>query len=114
MRTVNALTARWAAVSRDGAVFSAAGVWQERMPGGRLPYGEPGPGLSVEKLRCAGPTPPFLDVTTVTYDMTAGHSLLEPHRLLPLALHRHSRLALAAGRVTDPLPFPEYSWEDDQ
>ncbi|MEU0966873.1 hypothetical protein ABZ357_16160 [Streptomyces sp. NPDC005917] len=30
------------------------------------------------------------------------------------APHRHSRLALAAGRVTDPLPFPEYSWEDDE
>ncbi|MFF3918324.1 serpin family protein [Streptomyces sp. NPDC001852] len=26
-----------------------------------------------------------------------------------LALHRHSRLVLAAGWVTDPLPFPEYS-----
>ncbi|MFI5683825.1 serpin family protein [Streptomyces sp. NPDC051636] len=31
-----------------------------------------------------------------------------------LALHRHSRLVLAAGWVTDPLPFPEYSWDDDE
>jgi hypothetical protein len=39
-----------------------------------------------------------------------------------LALHRHSRLVLAAGWVTDPLPFPEYPdevdpsdpWKDDQ
>ena len=31
-----------------------------------------------------------------------------------LALHRHSRLVLAAGWVTDPLPFPEYPWEDDE
>ncbi|MGJ5753595.1 serpin (serine protease inhibitor) [Streptomyces puniciscabiei] len=39
-----------------------------------------------------------------------------------LALHRHSRLVLAAGWVTDPLPLPEYPdeldasdpWKDDQ
>jgi serine protease inhibitor len=158
------------------------------VPGGRLPYGEPGPGLSVEKLRCESPQPPRLDVTTVAYDMTASHDLLELHRLFGLttardasrghfpgisgfplaigsaeqatmakfgalgfeaaavtafgmvgagapperrhvatvinaafdrpfgflALHRHSRLVLAAGWVTDPLPFPTYSWEDDQ
>ncbi|MFF4312046.1 hypothetical protein [Streptomyces sp. NPDC001507] len=30
------------------------------------------------------------------------------------APHRHSRLVLAAGWVTDPLPFPEYPWEDDE
>jgi serine protease inhibitor len=28
-----------------------------------------------------------------------------------LALHRHTRLVLTAGWVTDPLPFPEYDWE---
>ncbi|MER5543226.1 serpin family protein [Streptomyces sp. NPDC002589] len=39
-----------------------------------------------------------------------------------LALHRHSRLVLAAGWVTDPLPFPQYpdgkhmnnAWENDE
>ncbi|MFI2201433.1 serpin family protein [Streptomyces sp. NPDC020192] len=39
-----------------------------------------------------------------------------------LALHRHSRLVLAAGWVTDPLPYPEYrddeyvndAWENDE
>ncbi|MEU9153709.1 hypothetical protein AB0D59_24935 [Streptomyces sp. NPDC048417] len=30
------------------------------------------------------------------------------------APHRHSRLARAADRARDPLPFPEHSWEDDQ
>nr|WP_308288996.1 serpin family protein [Streptomyces erythrochromogenes] len=31
-----------------------------------------------------------------------------------LALHRHTRLVLTAGWVTDPLPFPEYDWEDER
>ncbi|MFB6850179.1 serpin family protein [Streptomyces sp. NPDC056373] len=30
-----------------------------------------------------------------------------------LALHRHTRLVLTAGWVTDPLPSPEYDWEDE-
>ncbi|WP_234469898.1 serpin family protein, partial [Streptomyces sp. MBT62] len=150
------------------------------VPGDRLPYGDPGPGLRVERTRCTSPQPPTLDVTTVAYDMTAGHDLLRLHRLfglttardsthgqfsgispmplaidsaeqsttarfgalgfraaavtafgavaagLPdlryvtttvtarfdrpfafLALHRHSRLVLAAGWVTEPESFPE-------
>ncbi|MFJ9564347.1 serpin family protein [Streptomyces fuscichromogenes] len=158
------------------------------VPGDRLPYGAPGPGLVVEKVQCERPMPPRLDVTTAAYDMTASHDLLELHRLFGLttavdgtrghfpgvsdfplavgsaeqattarfgalgfeaaavtafgmvgagprparrhvtteiraafdrpfgflALHRHSRLVLAAGWVTDPLPFPEYPWEDDE
>ncbi|MFF7473916.1 hypothetical protein [Streptomyces sp. NPDC008092] len=41
--------------------------------------------------------------------------LLADHRPFGfLALHRHSRLVLAAGWVTDPLPLPEYPWEDDE
>ncbi|MEU0896593.1 hypothetical protein [Streptomyces massasporeus] len=31
-----------------------------------------------------------------------------------LALHRHTRLVLTAGWGTDPLPFPEYDWEDER
>ncbi|MFD5877586.1 serpin family protein [Streptomyces yangpuensis] len=31
-----------------------------------------------------------------------------------LALHRHTRLVLTAGWVTDPLPLPEYDWEDER
>ncbi|MFD8232915.1 serpin family protein [Streptomyces sp. NPDC059696] len=30
-----------------------------------------------------------------------------------LALHRHTRLVLTAGWVTDPLPYPEYDGEDE-
>ncbi|MFD4598919.1 serpin family protein [Streptomyces sp. NPDC058464] len=158
------------------------------VPGGLLPYGAPGPGLSVERVRCERPQPPRLDVTTVAYDLAAGHDLLALHRLFGLttardvrqghfpgisafplavgsaeqatmarfgslgfeaaavtafgavaagprperrhvttrigaafdrpfgflALHRHSRLVLAAGWVTDPPPFPEYPWEHDE
>lgn len=154
------------------------------VPGDRLPYGDPGPGLRVEKERCTSPQPPSLDVTTVAYDMGAQHDLLALHRLFGLttardatrghfpgisefplaigsaeqstmarfgargfraaavtafgavpggappdlryvtttitarfdrpfaflALHRHSRLVLAAGWVTEPELFPEQDW----
>ncbi|MFJ4277571.1 serpin family protein [Streptomyces massasporeus] len=156
------------------------------VPGPRLPYGNVGPGLLVEKVRCTRPAPPSLDVTTVAYDMNASHDLLKLHRLfglttardisrghfpgisdfplaigsaeqntmakfgalgfeaaavtafgavaggLPdlryvttrisatfdrpfgfLAVHRHTRLVLTAGWVTDPLPCPEHGWEDE-
>jgi serine protease inhibitor len=156
------------------------------VPGPLLPYGDVGPGLRVEKLRSTRPEPPWLEVTTVAYDMNARHDLLKLHRLfglttarhrsrghfpgisgfplaigsaeqntrakfgasgfeaaavtafsavaggLPdlryvttrisavfdrpfgfLALHRHTRLVLTAGWVTDPLPCPEYDWEDE-
>ncbi|GAA3823920.1 serpin family protein [Streptomyces chiangmaiensis] len=155
------------------------------VPGTRLPFGEVGPGLRVRRRRCETPQPPRLDVTTVAYDMTAHHDLLDRHRLFGLtaasdstrghfpgisgfplaigsagqsvtarfgalgfraaavtafgavpggamperrhvtttveavfdrpfgflAVHRTSRLVLAAGWVTDPLPFPEYEEE---
>ncbi|MFF7870846.1 serpin family protein [Streptomyces qaidamensis] len=154
------------------------------VPGPLLPYGNVGPGLLVERVRCTRPAPPSLEVTTVAYHMNASHDLLALHRLfglptaqdtsrghfpgisdfplaigsaeqntmakfgalgfeaaavtafgavaggLPdlrylttritaafdrpfgfLALHRHTRLVLTAGWVTDPLPFPEYGSE---
>ncbi|MGW4042548.1 serpin family protein [Streptomyces sp. NPDC004721] len=31
-----------------------------------------------------------------------------------LVLHRHTRLVLAAGWVTDPLPSPQYDWDDER
>ncbi|MEV3970349.1 serpin family protein [Streptomyces sp. NPDC050698] len=156
------------------------------VPGPRLPYGNVGPGLRVEKVRSTRPRPPSLVVTTAAYDMNASHDLLKQHRLfglttardasrghfpgisdsplaigsaaqntmakfgalgfeaaavtafdmvaggLPdlryvttrinaafdrpfgfLALHRHTRLVLAAGWVTDPLPFPEHDFDDE-
>ncbi|MEU3337994.1 serpin family protein [Streptomyces sp. NPDC006668] len=156
------------------------------VPGPRLPYGNVGPGLRVEKVRCTRPEPPSLDVTTVAYDMKASHDLLKLHRLFGLttardnsrghfpgvsafplaigsaeqntmarfgalgfeaasvtafgavagggppdlryvttsisaafdrpfgflALHRHTRLVLTAGWITDPLPYPRYDEED--
>jgi serine protease inhibitor len=157
------------------------------VPGPRLPYGNVGPGVRVEKVRRTRPEPPSLEVTTAAYHMNASHDLLKLHRLfglttardtsrghfpgisdfplaigsaeqnitaksgalgfeaaavtafgavaggLPdlryvttrisaafdrpfgfLALHRHTRLVLTAGWVTDPLPFPEYGWEDER
>ncbi|MFJ7295710.1 hypothetical protein [Streptomyces collinus] len=154
------------------------------VPGSRLPYGNVGPGLLVEKVRRTRRAPPSLEVATVAHHMNASHDLLALHRLfglttaqdtsrghlpgvgdfplaigsaeqnimakfgargfeadavtgfgavaggLPdlryvttriraafdrpfgfLALHRHTRLVLTAGWVTDPLLFPEYGWE---
>ncbi|MFG3722536.1 serpin family protein [Streptomyces massasporeus] len=156
------------------------------VPGPRLPYGNVGPGLLVEKVRCTRPQPPSLEVTTVAYHMNTSHDLLKLHRLfglttardisrghfpgisdfplaigsaeqntmakfgalgfeaaavtafgavaggLPdlryvttrisaafdrpfgfLAVHRHTRLVLTAGWVTDPLPCPEYGGDDE-
>lgn len=154
--------------------------------GPRLPHGDVGPGLRVEKVRCARPQPPSLEVTTAAYTMNASHDLLKLHRLFGLttardtgrghfpgisdfplaigsaeqntmatfgalgfeaaavtafaavaaggmpdlrhlttrisaafdrpfgflALHRHTRLVLTAGWVTDPMPFPEHG-EDE-
>lgn len=152
------------------------------LPGSRLPYGEVGPGLRVERKRSATPEPPTLEVTTPAFHVTADHDLLGRHELfglttavgtpqghfpgvtggLPLmiasaaqsararfgatgfeagavtafdlavggppqlrwivttlrarfdrpfgflALHRHSRLVLAAGWVADPERLPEH------
>ncbi|MEU9572428.1 hypothetical protein AB0D62_21680 [Streptomyces massasporeus] len=155
--------------------------------GPQLPYGNVGPGLRVERMRCTRPEPPSLEVTTAAYHMNASHDLLKIHRLFgltaardtssghfpgisdfPLAIgsaeqstmakfgalgfeaaavtafdavagglpdlryvttrisaafdrplgflapHRHTRLVLTAGWVTDPLPFPAYDWEDER
>jgi serine protease inhibitor len=156
------------------------------VPGPRLPYGNVGPGLRVEKVRSCRPEPPSLDVTTVAYDMNVSHDLLALHRLFGLttaqdtsrghfpgisdfplaitsaeqntmarfgalgfeaaavtafgvaggappdlrwvttrisaafdrpfgflALHRHTRLVLAAGWITDPSPLPQDDREDE-
>ncbi|WP_405526440.1 serpin family protein [Streptomyces avidinii] len=157
------------------------------VPGPRLPFGNVGPGLQVERVRCTRPQPPSLEVKTVAYNVNASHDLLKLHRLFGLtaardtsrghfpgisdfplaigsaeqntmakfgalgfeaaavtafgavgagipdlryvttriraafdrpfgflALHRPTRLVLAAGWVTDPLPFPEHDWEDER
>ncbi|MGI5195087.1 serpin family protein [Streptomyces sp. CA-288835] len=56
--------------------------------GPQLPYGDVGPGVRVEKVRRMRPLPPTLDVTTVAYDMTAHHDLLELHRMFGLTTAR--------------------------
>ncbi|WP_225827311.1 serpin family protein [Streptomyces naphthomycinicus] len=164
------------------------------VPGSLLPYGEAGPGLRVDRKRCATPDRPTLHVVTAAYDVTASHDLLERPELFGLAtardsrqghfpgisafplaigsagqsalarfgargfraaavtafagapggaparlryvsrevnaafdrpfgflaVHRHTRLVLAAGWVTDPLPYPEEpeepeeAWEGDR
>ncbi|OQR61260.1 proteinase inhibitor I4 serpin [Streptomyces maremycinicus] len=156
------------------------------VPGPRLPYGDVGPGLRVEKVRCTWPEPPSLEVTTAAYNLSASHDLLKLHRLFGLttvrdispghfsgisdfplatgsaeqsimarfgasgfeaaavtafgalaagmpdlryvttrisaafdrpfgflALHRHTRLVLTAGWVTEPSPFPGYDWDEE-
>jgi hypothetical protein len=60
------------------------------VPGDRLPYGDPGPGLRVAKEHRRSPRPPTLDVTTVAYDMSARHDLLRLHRLFGLTAARDS------------------------
>ncbi|MEU0598864.1 serpin family protein [Streptomyces sp. NPDC006393] len=53
---------------------------------------------------CAIPEPRYLTTSVDTsFDRPFGF----------LALHRHTRLVLAAGWVTDPEPYPEDPWEDD-
>ncbi|MFD7813715.1 serpin family protein [Streptomyces sp. NPDC059785] len=59
------------------------------LPGTRLPYGSPGPGLEVVREHSATPDPPTLDVTTVAYDLTAEHDLLAAHRVFGLTAALH-------------------------
>ena len=72
------------------------------VPGDRLPYGDPGPGLRVAKRRCMTPEPPTLDVTTVAYDMSARHELLRLHRLFGLTTARDA----TRGHFPGISPFP--------
>ncbi|WP_416977182.1 serpin family protein [Streptomyces sp. T028] len=58
------------------------------VPGPRLPLGEVGPGLSVERRRSATPQPPTLQVTTPAFRVTAHHDLLERHELFGLTTAR--------------------------
>ncbi|MBG0852739.1 proteinase inhibitor I4 serpin [Streptomyces spinoverrucosus] len=73
------------------------------VPGPRLPYGVAGPGLHVEKMRCATPRPPTLLVRTVAYDMTAEHDLLGLHRLFGLTAARDATRGHFPGISDGPL-----------
>jgi hypothetical protein len=54
------------------------------VPGPRLPFGEVGPGLRVERRLRTRPVPPRLHVATVAFETRARHDLLELHRLFGL------------------------------
>ncbi|WP_367321027.1 serpin family protein [Streptomyces sp. HUAS ZL42] len=56
--------------------------------GGRLPYGQAGPGLTVERQPSMTPEPVTLDVTTMAFDVRADHDLLALHRLFGLTTAR--------------------------
>ncbi|WP_329265618.1 proteinase inhibitor I4 serpin [Streptomyces sp. NBC_01478] len=91
----------------SGQVLSAGvGMLDRRhpvVPGDRLPYGDPGPGLHVAKERCMRPEPPTLDVTTVAYDMTAHHDLLRRHRQFGLTTARDAARGHFPGISASPL-----------
>ncbi|GAA2649878.1 serpin family protein [Streptomyces vastus] len=79
------------AMTPGQVVGSGIGILEGTRPvvsGPQLPYGDVGPGLRVEKVRRMRPRPPTLDVTTVAYDMTAHHDLLELHRMFGLTTAR--------------------------
>ncbi|MEU6354634.1 serpin family protein [Streptomyces sp. NPDC047072] len=75
-----------------GQVLGAGvGILDRRRPvlsGLHFPYGEPGPGVSVVKLRTARPQPPTLAVSTAAFEVRAQHDLLELDRLFGLGSAR--------------------------
>ncbi|MFJ7779470.1 serpin family protein [Streptomyces yangpuensis] len=73
------------------------------LPGRRLPYGNVGPGLRVEKVRCTRPEPPSLNVTAVAFDMNASHDLLGQHHLFGLTTARDTSRGHFPGISTFPL-----------
>jgi hypothetical protein len=73
------------------------------VPSGQLPYGEVGPGLLIEQQRCTTPQPPELAVTTVAYDMSARHDLLELHGLFGLTTARDTDYGHFPGISAFPL-----------
>ncbi|MEU1037572.1 serpin family protein [Streptomyces sp. NPDC005907] len=73
------------------------------VPGPGLPYGEAGPGLRVERERCAAPRPPSLEVTTVPFTLSAEHDLLCRHELFGLTTARDDRYGHFPGISGRPL-----------
>ncbi|WP_235455124.1 serpin family protein [Streptomyces olivochromogenes] len=71
--------------------------------GGRLPYGQAGPGLSVERVPSVTPEPPALDVTTVAYRVAADHDLTVLHQLFGLTSALDTRQGHFPGVSGSPL-----------
>ncbi|MFJ4468959.1 proteinase inhibitor I4 serpin [Streptomyces sp. NPDC089424] len=61
------------------------------VPGSLLPYGDVGPGLRVEKRRCARPAPPTLREETVAFRTAARPDLLGLHEVFGLTTARDTR-----------------------
>lgn len=61
------------------------------VPGSRLPYGDVGTGLRVEKERRARPEPPTLHEETVAFRTAARHDLLGLHEVFGLTTARDAR-----------------------
>ncbi|MFD9069248.1 serpin family protein [Streptomyces lasiicapitis] len=74
-----------------------------RVPGTHLPYGEPGPGLTVRKERCASPTPPQLYVTTVPFTVTTEHDLLARRGLFGLTTATDGGFGHFPGMTVEPI-----------
>ncbi|MCX5560470.1 serpin family protein [Streptomyces sp. NBC_00038] len=73
------------------------------IPGDQLPYGEAGPGLDVRQVRRHRPTPPSLTVTTVAFDFSAEHDLLEQPRLFGLGTATDDSRGHFPGVSAEPL-----------
>ncbi|QWB27600.1 MULTISPECIES: serpin family protein [Streptomyces] len=86
------------------------------VPGERLPYGQAGPGLRLERVSTLRPEPPSLTLRTVEFTLTAGHDLLAQAELFGLATAADGSpghfpgisaapLALASGRQSATATF---------
>ncbi|MEV7890460.1 serpin family protein [Streptomyces sp. NPDC002817] len=73
------------------------------VPGGRLPIGEAGPGLRVERIRTKQPEPPSLTLDTVEFTLDAHHDLLARPELFGLTTAADSGPGHFAGISPDPL-----------
>ncbi|MGW3146664.1 MULTISPECIES: serpin family protein [Streptomyces] len=90
-----------------GQVLRAGvGILERALPavgGGRLPYGDAGPGLRVERQPSLTPEPTTLDIRTVAYEVRADHDLLALHRLFGLTAARDTRQGHFPGISGSPL-----------
>ncbi|MFF3309232.1 serpin family protein [Streptomyces sp. NPDC002952] len=73
------------------------------VPGHRLPYGEAGPGVRVERERCETPRPPSLEVDTVPFALSGEHDLLRLPELFGLTTARDDREGHFPGISARPL-----------
>ncbi|KOU70086.1 proteinase inhibitor I4 serpin [Streptomyces sp. MMG1533] len=73
------------------------------VPGSRLPYGEAGPGLRVQRIRTHSPEPPSLTLDTVEFTVAADHDLLAEPKLFGLATAADGSLGHFPGISAAPL-----------